>query len=198
MADFEGNTDKFSAAVNHYAEEQRQKIEQDIEDYRKKELEETELQVLTECYRLIQAELSQMRVTIAHENAMREMESRRQVLQKRAEITSDVFAKVKKNLAEFTQQKEYLAFLQKTASHFGGAFGRPGVVIRLKADDTKYEPAIREALGFDCSFQEDNTIEIGGLKASHPDMGIFADETLDTLLTNQYDWFEANSGMAVV
>lgn len=198
MADFEGNTDKFSAAVNHYAEEQRKKIEQDIEDYRKKELEETELQVLTECYRLIQAELSQMRVTIAHENAMREMESRRQVLQKRAEITSDVFTKVKKNLTEFTQQKEYLAFLQKTASHFREAFGRPGVVIRLKADDTKYEPAIREALGFDCSFQEDNTIEIGGLKASHPDMGIFADETLDTLLTNQYDWFEANSGMAVV
>ncbi len=52
--------------------------------------------------------------------------------------------------------------------------------------------------GFDCEFQTDGTIEIGGIKAYHPEMGIFADETLDTLLTDQCDWFEANSGMTVV
>ena len=198
MADIDGKTDKFSAAINHYAEEQRKKIEQDIQDYKEKELKKTEMQVLTECYQLIQTELSQMRVKIAHENAIREMESRRKVLQRRTEITVEVFEKVKQNLREFTEKEAYPAFLQNTAANFSKAFGRPGVVIRLRAEDVKYESVIREAFGFDCAFMEDNSIEIGGLKASHPEMGIFADETLDTLLTNQYDWFEANSGMAVL
>ncbi len=98
MADFEEKKDKFSLAINHYAEEQRKKIEQEISEYKKKELEETELQVLTECYQLIQKELAQMRVRISHENALREMESRRKLLQRRTEITSEVFAKVKENL----------------------------------------------------------------------------------------------------
>ena len=198
MADFEDKKDKFSIAINHYAEEQRNKIEQEITDYKEKELEETELQVLTECYQLIQKELSQMRVKISHENALREMESRRRLLQRRAEITSEVFAKVKENLKDFTKQEEYSLFLQKTARQFAKTFGRPGVVIQLKADDVQYEAAIRQALGFDCEFQTDGTVEIGGIKAYHPDLGIFADETLDTLLTDQYDWFEANSGMTVV
>ena len=198
MADLEDKKDKFSVAINHYAEEQRKKIEQEISDYKKKELEETELQVLTECYQLIQKELSQMRIKISHENALREMDARRKLLRRRTEITSEVFTKVKESLKNFTKQKEYPLFLQKTARQYAKIFGRPGVVIQLKADDVQYEAAIREAFGFDCEFQTDNTVEIGGIKAYHADMGIFADETLDTLLTDQLEWFEANSGMTVV
>ncbi len=198
MADFEDRKDKFSTAINHYAEEQRNKIEQEISDYKKKELEETELQVLTECYQMIQKELSQMRIRISHENALREMDSRRKLLQRRKEITSEVFGKVKENLIGFTKSEAYLLFLQKTARQYAKTFGRPGVVIRLKADDVPHEAAIREALGFDCEFQVDGMVEIGGIKAYHPEMGIFADETLDTLLADQYGWFEANSGMTVV
>jgi V/A-type H+/Na+-transporting ATPase subunit E len=198
MADIDGKTDKFSAAINHYAEEQRRKIEQDIQKYKEKELQKAEMKVLEECYQLIQSELAQMRAKIAHENAIREIESRRKVLQRRNEITAEVFEKVKQNLKAFTEKEAYPAFLQKTAANFAKTFGRPGVVIRLRAADAKYESLIRDAFGFDCTFMEDNSIEIGGLKASHPEMGIFADETLDTLMTNQYDWFEANSGMAIL
>ena len=198
MADIEEKKDKFSAAINHYAEEQRQKIEQEIADYKKKELEETELQVLTECYHLIQDEMAQMRVRISHENAIREIESRRRLLQRRTEITAEVFSKVKENLKAFTAGKEYLAFLQKTARQFAETFGRQGVVIQLKPGDAQYELAVREAFGAGCKFQMDASIEIGGMKAFHPEMGIFADETLDTLLADQYGWFESNSGMTVV
>lgn len=198
MADIEEKKDKFSIAINHYAEEQRKKIKQEIADYKQKELEETELQVLTECYHLIQGELAQMRVRISHENAMREIEARRKLLQRRAEITAEVFSKVKENLKVFTTKKEYLAFLQKTARQFSETFQRQGVVIRLRPADVQYESAIREAFGAECEFQTDATIEIGGMKAFHPDMGIFADGTLDTLLTDQLGWFESNSGMTVV
>lgn len=198
MADIEEKKDKFSIAINHYAEEQRRKIEKEIEEYKKKELEETEIQVLSECYQLIQKELTQMRSSISHEVAKREMDSRRKLLEKRSEITSGIFSKVTEKLKVFTQQDDYALFLKKTAQQFAKTFGRPGVVIRLRTEDQKYEASIREAYGFDCEFQTDGTIEIGGMKAFHPEMGIFADETLDTLLANQYDWFETHSGMTVV
>lgn len=198
MADIEEKKDKFSIAINHYAEEQRRKIEQEIEEYKKKELEETELQVLAECYQLIQKELTQMRSSISHEIAKREMDSRRTLLEKRGEITSEVISKVTEKLKAFTQQEEYVSFLKKTAQQFSKVFGRPGVVIRLRIEDQKYEAVIREAFGFDCEFQTDGTIEIGGMKAFHPEMGIFADETLDSLLADQQEWFETHSGMTVI
>lgn len=198
MADIEEKKDKFSTAINHYAEEQRKKIEQEIEEYKKKELEETEIQVLTECYQLIQKELTQMRSRISHEVAKREMDSRRKLLEKRSGITSEVFSKATEKLKEFTAQDDYVSFLKKTAQQFAKVFGRPGVVIRLKADDRKYEAEIRSAFGFDCEFQTDGTIEIGGMRAFHPEMGIFADETLDSLLADQRGWFETHSGMTVI
>ena len=80
MADLQEKKDKFSSAINHYAEEQREKIENEIEDYKRKELEEAEIEVLTECYQLIQKETQGMRNGIAREMAQREMDARRDLL----------------------------------------------------------------------------------------------------------------------
>lgn len=198
MADMEEKKDKFYLAINHYAEEQRKKIEEEIASYTQKELEETEVDVLTECYGMIQKEMAQMRGAISREMARREMDARRKLLEKRREITEAVFQKASEGLLEFAKTDGYAEFLKKAAGKFAGVFGRPGVVISLKPDDVKYEALIREAFGSDCSFQTDSTIEIGGLRAAHPDMGILADDTFDSLLEDQRGWFEGYSGMTVV
>ena len=198
MADFEEKKDKFSTAINHYAEEQRQKIEKEIEEYKQKELEEAEIDVLTECYQLIQKETARMRSGISREMAQRDMDARRKLLEQRSRITSEVFEKASQKLKEFTGQKEYLDFLQNTASQFAKIFGHDGIVIRLRADDEKYEDNIRKALGLKCEFQIDNTIVLGGLRAVHTELGLLADKTLDSLLEDQRGWFESHSGMTVV
>lgn len=198
MADFEEKKDKFSTAINHYAEEQRQKIEKEIEEYKQKELEEAEIDVLTECYQLIQKETVRMRSGISREMAQRDMDARRKLLEQRSRITSEVFEKASQKLKEFTGQKEYLDFLQNTASQFAKIFRQDGIVIHLRADDEKYEDNIRKALGLKCEFQIDNTIVLGGLRAVHTELGLLADKTLDSLLEDQRDWFESHSGMTVV
>lgn len=198
MADFEEKKDKFSTAINHYAEEQRQKIEKEIEEYKQKELEEAEIDVLTECYQLIQKETARMRSGISREMAQRDMDARRKLLEQRSRITSEVFEKASQKLKEFTGRKEYPDFLQNTASQFAKIFGHDGIVIRLRADDEKYEDNIRKALGLKCEFQIDNTIVLGGLRAVHTELGLLADKTLDSLLEDQRDWFESHSGMTVV
>lgn len=198
MADIEEKKDKFYLAINHYAEEQREKIENEITEYKQKELEDTEIDVLTECYQMIQKEMAQMRNGISREMALREMDARRQLLEKRQKIMDEVFEKSAEKLKQFTQEDGYVRFLKRAAVKFAEVFGCPGVEIRIKAGDEKHEAAIREAFGSECTFQTDGSIEIGGLRACHPEMGILADETLDTLLTDQRRWFEEHSGMAVV
>lgn len=198
MAEAEDKKDKFSAAINHYAEEQRKKIEDEISTFKQKELDEAEIEVLTECYRMIQKELVQMRSGISREMAQKELSARRELLDKRKKITDEVFSRAAAKLTELIQSGKYAELLKRAAEKFKTVFTKPGTVICLKADDSKYEDLIREAFGGDCTFEVDPTIGVGGIRAYNSGMGLMADETFDSLLEEQRGWFEEHSGMTVV
>ena len=104
---------KFHQAINHYAEEQRKKIEQEVEEFKKRELDEAESEVLAEAYRMIQKEMAEMRGRITREIAHREMDARRALLEKRGEITRKVFAAAREKLLDFAGSAEYGALLEK-------------------------------------------------------------------------------------
>ena len=196
MAEIDEKKDKFYLAINHYAEQQRERIEREIAAYQRKELKRAEIEVLNECYRMIQKEMNQMRGGIAREMATRETEDRRRLLKRRAEITDEVFRKAAGRLREFSRQDGYAGYLERSARKFAELFGRPGVVIDRRPEDQKHEETIRRALGLECTFRTDASIRLGGLRASHPEFGILADETFDSLLADQRGWFEKNSGLA--
>lgn len=198
MANNDEKVNKFYLAINHYAEEQRKKIEQEVEEYKQKELEEAEVYVLSESYRLIQKEMAEMRNGISREMARREMAARRELLAKRQKIAEEVFDRAEKSLYEFTQKDEYAKLLQKFSDELSKIFHKSGTVLRIKKDDQKYQELIQQAFGSDCTFQIDADIHIGGIRAYNSEMGIVADKTLDSMLEDQREWFEENSGMAVV
>lgn len=197
MSDIDEKKDKFSIAINHYAEEQRKKIEDDITAFKKKELEETEIEVLTECYRMIQKEMAEMRSGISREMADRAIAGRRQLLEKRQKITDDVFKRSRESLIGFTKSEKYIGFLKKASKEFADVFKSAGTVMYVKPDDEKYEDVINASFGSDCTFKTDENITIGGIRAYNAKAGVIADETLDTLLSDQYGWFEEHSGMTV-
>lgn len=198
MATNDEKMNKFYLAINHYAEEQRKKIEQEVYEFKQKELEEAEVDVLAEAYRLIQKEMAEMRNGISREMAQREMNGRRELLEKRKKITEHVFERATKSLVEFTQKSDYAALLQKFAGALSKEFNTPGTVFGIKKEDQKYQDLIQQAFGNDCAFKIDADIHIGGIRAYNSEMGIVADETLDSMLEDQLEWFEENSGMAVV
>lgn len=198
MAVNDEKMNKFYLAINHYAEEQRKKIEQEVLEFKRKELDEAEVEALTEAYRLIQKEMAQMRNRIFHEMAHREMDCRRELLAKRQKISDDVFARCREKLTEFSKKDEYALLLEKFARELRDVFDKPGTVIRIKDDDRKYEELIKKAFGGDCTFEIDASIRIGGIRVYNTECGIMADNTLDSLLEDQHEWFEENSGMAVV
>lgn len=198
MATNDEKINKFYLAINHYAEEQRSKIEQEVSEFKQKELNEAEVEVLAEAYRLIQKEMVEMRNGISREMAQRGMKARRELLAKRRKITEGIFDCATKALSELTQKNDYAALLRKFAGELSQAFNKQGTVICIKEDDQKYQELIKEAFGSDCTFEFDPTILIGGIRAYNSEMGIVADKTLDSMLEDQHEWFEENSGMAVV
>lgn len=198
MAVNEEKMNKFYVAINHYAHEQRRKIEREVQDFKEKELGEAEIGVLTEAYRLIQKEMADMRSAISREMALREMDSRRALLAKRKKITDEVFRRAAEKLRAFTGQDGYSALLRKSAQRLAEVFRAPGTVLFIRPEDKKYEQEIRRAFGGECSVEEDPAIALGGIRARNAEMGIAADETLDSLLENQRPWFEENSGMTVI
>ncbi len=198
MASSDEKVNKFYLAINHYAEEQRKKIEQEVSEFKRKELDEAEVDALTEAYRLIQKEMTEMRNGISREMAQREMNSRRELLEKRQKITAEVFDRATKKLYDFTQSDAYASMLQKFAEQLPQKFHKPGTVICVKKGDEKFQELLQKAFGGDCSFKVEADIHIGGIRAYNSEMGIMADETLDSLLEDQRTWFEKNSGMAVV
>ncbi len=198
MAVNDDKMNKFYLAINHYAEEQRKKIEQEVAEFKQKELDEAEVDVLTEAYRLIQKEMVEMRNGISREMAQREMNARKDLLAKRQKVTAEVFERAKKALVDFTQKSDYTALLKKFASELSKTFTGPGTVLCIKKEDQNYQELIKEAFGSDCTFKISPDIHIGGIRAYNPEMGISADETLDSMLEDQREWFEENSGMAVV
>ncbi|MDF2631663.1 MAG: hypothetical protein K0Q85_259 [Caproiciproducens sp.] len=198
MATNDEKLNKFYLAINHYAEEQRKKIEQEVAEFKQKELDEAEVYVLAEAYRLIQKEMAEMRNGISREMAQREMNDRRELLAKRKKITEEVFERAAKSLNEFTQKSDYADLLKKFAGELSKTFYKPGTVLCIRKDDQKYQDLLQQAFGSDCTFKIDAGIRIGGIRAYNSEMGIVADETLDSMLEDQLEWFEENSGMAVV
>ncbi|CAB1251229.1 putative V-type ATP synthase subunit E [Ruminococcaceae bacterium BL-6] len=189
---------KFNLAINHYAQEQREKIEKEIAEYKRRELEEAEREVLNEAYRMIQKEMAAMRDGITRERAHREMAARKELLEKRRKITETVFRKAAERLRSFTETEKYAALLQKFARNLSGILPDTGTVLCLRPDDLKYGELLKKAFGGECTVQADREISIGGIRAYHTGRGIMADETLDTMLEAQRGWFEETSGMAVV
>ena len=182
MASNDEKLSKFSTAINHYAQEQREKIEQEIAEYKQAQLEEAERQVLHEAYQLIQGE----------------MNARKQLLEKRRQIEEEVFDKAKNRLIDYTKSAQYPSLLQKYTRGLSELFPESGTVLCVKKDDLQYEDLLRQAFAKDCTVQADQDILIGGVRAFHAEKGIMADETLDTMLESQQEWFEETSGMSVV
>ena len=120
---------KFNSAINHYAESQREKILKDIADYQARELEETANNAKIEADRLLVKELAEMRDRIMREMSHREMDSRRELLTKRQEISEKVFERAEKALIEYTQKAEYASLMERYAANIAKVLTEPGTVV---------------------------------------------------------------------
>lgn len=195
MPNQSGKTSNFLKAINKYAEEQRTKIRNEAENFKKEEIEKAESEILNDIYILIQKEMAEMKAEIAKEMSKKELDSRKNLFEKRNSITKKVFEKSKLKLLEFTKTNEYPKLLAKYAKAISSVLVEPGTIIYVRKEDLCFSDTIKEAFGRDCNIEIKENIKIGGIYSYNPNMGLIADETLDSKLEEQHIWFAENSGL---
>ena len=189
----------FLKAINKYAEEQRKEIQKEVEDFKREELEKAEAEVLNDAFQLIQSEMAEMKSRISSDLSKKEMDGKKVLFEKRKAITNEVFKRAKDELLKFSASEEYPKLLEDYTKLISSTLTQPGTVLYIRKEDLKFKDLIIKAFGRkDCKVDVTEDIVIGGIYGYNSEMGIVADESLDSKLEEQHQWFSENSGLKLV
>jgi ATP synthase, subunit E len=152
---------------------------------------------------------SQAQARIERERMLKEQEFNRTVADertrqrarltdKRSAITDGVFGDARDKLLSFTESDGYAEFLKRSAAGFAAVFPQGDVTVYLRPADMRFADDIKNAFGRDCKVESCDEITIGGCRAGVAGGSTVADDTLDTRLEAQREWFLENSGMSVI
>ena len=72
-----------------------------------------------------------------------------------------------------------------------------GCILTEEKEDLKYKEKLKDSFGADCEIMPSDSIEIGGITGISRSLGLIADETLDSRLQQQKEWFYEHSGLTV-
>ena len=215
MAEVQSGSENFLKAIEKYAEEQRNKIRFESESFKKQELEKAETEGIREAYTLIQREMAAIRTEISSQLSRDEMASRKKIFEKRNKMTENVFEKVTQRLVEFTKTADYEKLMLESVKKIAQALKADDVIFFIKESDLKFADKIKvaytaerlkdkkladkikSAFSPSCEVKPSKEIKIGGITGRSASLGLIADETLDTKLDGQREWFYQNSGLRV-
>jgi V/A-type H+-transporting ATPase subunit E len=189
---------KFTSAVLKDAEEQRSKILNEIDVYRKAQIEKAEEEILNDAYVMIQNEIALIKNKNSRQISLSELESRRKLLKLRDEISRGVFEDAARSLLDFTATSKYIDYICNLIKKCVETFPAGKSVIMVKKEDLQYKDNLLSTFGRDDAACEASVnITIGGVIIYNHDKGIVVDETLDLKLESQKDWFAATSGLTI-
>ena len=191
-------TDNFLKAINKYSKLERQQIQNDIETVRAEELKKAEANGKKMAKDFITKEYSAVKTAVTGQYAVKNLEAQGKVYKKREEITNSVFEKAFKKLKDFTSTPQYKDLLIKSAKEIADIFKENSCVIFISENDNKFAQDIKAQFSGEVTVENDVAIKIGGIKGFCKDLKIVADNTLDSKLNSQKDWFTENSGLKVM
>lgn len=194
----EDKTSNFLKAIDKYAKEQQKEIKLTAASFKRKELQKAEAEVLRDSYILIQKEMAQMRKSIDSEVSKAEIQSKRELLKQRKELMEKVFLKAKEKLISYTKTQEYENLLKKSSQKISDMLDTTGTTLFVKKEDLNFKNEILAFFEKKCTVKESTDIKIGGILGVNEKLGLIIDETLDSKLENERNWFSENSGLSIV
>lgn len=191
-------TNNFLNAIEKYAEQQKQQMATEVEEFKAAELKKAEDEGLKDAYNIIQSEIAAKRTSITSEFARREHECKVELFTRRKEMTEEIFSKVKQKLLDYTSTSEYKDKLFESAKQIAKLVGNNKCVMYLRQNDMQYSAELANLFDGEITAEAAKDIEIGGVKVFCKSMNIIADETLDSKLNLQINWFAENCSLKVV
>lgn len=190
--------EKFVSAIYTDAEIRRQKIEHEIEDFKQNELDKVKQQTLEEAYALIQREAVRIRSEIGVEYAQKEQELRKGLMDQRRDITRKVFDDAADRLAAFSSSPDYPGWMTGQLGQAAPLLRGEEITLLLRPADMALRESLTQVLpGKRVTVKEAEDIRLGGFRLESPATGQIIDNTLESRLSGQSDWFLEHSGLSI-
>lgn len=194
----DAKTNNFLNAIQKYADKQKQDMQQEIETFKAEEMKKAEDEGLKAAYDIIHKEMDNNKTVITREFAKKEKESQDELFLERAKMMQTVFDKTTEKLIAYTSTEEYKNKLTLQAQNIAKLFGNKSCIIYINEKDRNFANQLQDCFGGETQVKATPEIKIGGIKVYCEEMNIIADETLDSKLQDQRQWFTENSGLKVV
>jgi vacuolar-type H+-ATPase subunit E/Vma4 len=189
---------RFLRSIDKYARWQQSKMEEEIREIERVELEKTERRAIEDVNNMIQKELQAMKSRIEVDVSHAELECRKNLAKKRKEMLLEIFKICGKQLLDCVFSEEYSEILKKCAKNIAKVLDAPDAELFVKEGDLKFSDIIKKNFARECTVSVDNEIEIGGICGFSRSLGIVADDTLDASLETQKDWFIQKYGSKLI
>ena len=190
-------TDNFLKAIKKYAKEQKNAMHGEVKQLKSERLKSAEEEAKRESQRLIKDQLREARSRKTAEFAKTVREGQSKLFLERAAMVDEIFDLAAQKLIAYTTDDRYKAQLKDSAKAIAGLFEDNECVICLNERDLGAAQEIKSFFGGSVQVQADRAIRIGGVKGYCESKRIIADETLDSKLEAQREWFVEHAALNV-
>lgn len=197
MANSEEKISKFVQAITAYAEEQRDKIRRETEEFKSQRLLKAEQDVLADAYQLIQKENRSMRGEGIREISRRDLAARKELLTRRSQIMDEVFSRAEQQILAFTSTPAYTDLLRRLFQESAAFLPAEGTVYTVSRRDEPLIPELSALCPSGSRIEAADDIRLGGVRGENAESGLIADNTLDSRLELERDEFVRTSGLTV-
>lgn len=146
---------------------------------------------------LLSRELAEISSNASVEASFSQEEKTKRLVEKRDEYVANIFSEAKDKLVAFVNSKDYQAYLIKHMEEIGKQYQMDNSTLLLRKDDLKFKDALIKAYGIALDVEVNDKIEIGGFIIENKATSVVVDESLDSALLNQKDWFYKTSGLMI-
>ena len=196
MIDANSKASRFLEAIEKYAEQQRDEMRAEVEAFRKEQLSAANEEGTAAAFKFIQEQKQEFKASLAKEAALKETKKKRELFEKRNEMAQTVFDEAQKKLINFTKSGKYKEYLATSARMIGERLGGKKAILSLSVKDKALKSVVENALP-GCEIVFDESIGIGGIRCSCPELSIILDDTLDAKFEERKRLFIENSGLIV-
>ena len=191
-------TDNFLKAIRRYAKQQKSVMKGEVKQLKTERLKEAEEKAKRDSQRLIKDKLQETRTRQTAILAKKTQDGQRKLFIARSAMVEEVFKKAADKLVEYAKSDAYTSKLTDSAKAIADVFDGRDCVLYVNERDLGAAEGIKALFGGSTEVRADKTIKIGGIRGYCASMGIIADETLDSKLETQREWFVENAALSVL
>ena len=154
-------------------------------------------EVKNEVAQQMKKEMAQLSTNASMNTSLKQSQRKHQLLKKREQYVTEIFTEARGKLVAFTKLEEYKHHVIQRVKQVSKQYQMDNVILYVRQEDLHFKEDIIKAYGSEIEITATTTIGIGGFIIENKAEGIVLDESLDTVLENQKEWFYRTSGFII-